>query len=70
MKKSIIYSDWWDKNGDCVSSSTEFSMIDHILVSKYLFDHISQVFVYQNYSEYCGTYNSDHYPLVVDFSFI
>ena len=70
MKKSMIYSDWWDKNGDCVSSSTEFSMIDHILVSKYLFDHISQVFVYQNYSEFCGTYNSDHYPLVVDFSFI
>jgi exonuclease III len=70
MKKSMIYSDWWDKNGDCVSSSTEFSMIDHILVSKYLFDHISQVFVYQNYSEYCGTYNSDHYPVVVDFSFI
>jgi len=70
MKKSMIYSDWWDKNGDCVSSSTEFSMIDHILVSKYLLDHISQVFVYQNYSEFCGTYNSDHYPLVVDFSFI
>jgi exonuclease III len=70
MKKSMIYSDWWDKNGDCVSSSTEFSMIDHILVSKYLFDHISQVFVYQNYTEFCGTYNSDHYPLVVDFSFI
>jgi exonuclease III len=70
MKKSMIYSDWWDKNGDCVSSSTEFSMIDHILVSKYLFDSIENVFVYQNYSEFCGTYNSDHYPLVVDFSFI
>lgn len=70
MKKSMIYSDWWDKNGDCVSSSTEFSMIDHILVSKYLFDNIKNVFVYQNYSEFCGTYNSDHYPLVVDFSFI
>jgi exonuclease III len=70
MKKSMIYSDWWDKNDDCVSSSTEFSMIDHILVSKYLFDSIKNVFVYQNYSEFCGTYNSDHYPLVVDFSFI
>jgi len=70
MEKSMIYSDWWDKNGDCVSSSTEFSMIDHILVSKYLFDRIVNVFVYQKYSEFCGTYNSDHYPLVVDFSFI
>jgi len=67
MEKSNIFSDWWDKNGDCISTSVEFSMIDHILVSKYLYDNIQQVFIYQKYSEYCGTYNSDHYPIVVDF---
>ena len=70
MDKSHIYSDWWDKNGDCISISTEFSMIDHILVSKHLYDNIVQAFVYQKYSEYCGTYNSDHYPVVVDFTLL
>ena len=69
MQKSMIYSDWWDKNGDCISVSTEFSMIDHILVSPYLFEHISNVYVYQEYDEFCGTYNSDHYPLIADFIF-
>jgi exonuclease III len=69
MQKSMIYSDWWDKNGDCKSVSTEFSMIDHILVSPYLFEHISNVYMYQEYAEFCGTYNSDHYPLIVDFIF-
>ena len=67
IEQSGIYSDWWDKNGDCVSVSTEFSMIDHILVSKFLYDNVKQAFVYQKYPEYCGTYNSDHYPVVVDF---
>ena len=68
MPKSMIYSDWWDKNDDCKSVPSEFSMIDHILVSKYLYDHITNVFMYQEYAEFCGTYNSDHYPLVVDFN--
>jgi exonuclease III len=67
MDKSMIYSDWWDQNSDCNSTETEFSMIDHILLSKYLYDNIKQVFMYQKYAEYCGTYNSDHYPVVVDF---
>jgi hypothetical protein len=24
------------------------------------------VYFYHGYSEYCGTYNSDHYPVVID----
>jgi exonuclease III len=61
------FSDWWDKNTDCVSTADEFSMIDYVLVSPFLFDKISSAFVYHGYDEFCGKYDSDHYPLVVDF---
>jgi hypothetical protein len=61
------FSDWWDKNTDCVSTADEFSMIDYVLVTPFLFDKISSAFVYHGYDEFCGKYNSDHYPLVVDF---
>jgi len=63
------YTDWWDSNGNCVSASNEFSMIDHILVSPNLFNHIQSVQFYHEYDEYCGKYNSDHYPIIVDFDF-
>ena len=63
------YSDWYDKNGDCVSSiPTEFSMIDHILVTEALIDKIVNSYIYHGYTEFCETYNSDHYPVVVEFS--
>ena len=62
------YSDWWDSDGNCSTDSPQdYSMIDHVLVSEALVGKISQVFVYHGYPEYCGTYNSDHYPVVVDF---
>ena len=61
------FSDWWDKNTDCVSTADEFSMIDYVLVSPFLFDKIAGAFVYHGYDEFCGKYDSDHYPLVVDF---
>lgn len=61
------FSDWWDQNTDCVSTADEFSMIDHVLVTPFLFDKISAAFFYHGYDEFCGKYNSDHYPLVVDF---
>jgi endonuclease/exonuclease/phosphatase family metal-dependent hydrolase len=61
------FSDWWDQNGDCVSTANEFSMIDHILVTPFLFDKIKSAFVYHGYDEFCGKYDSDHYPVVVDF---
>jgi exonuclease III len=63
------FTDWWDKNKDCKSSPTEFSMIDHILVTPLLKDKIVGQFIYQEYTEYCGTMNSDHYPVVLDFAF-
>ena len=61
------FSDWWDSNTDCVSTANEFSMIDHILVTPFLYDKIVDAFVYHGYDEFCGKYDSDHYPVVVDF---
>lgn len=60
------YTDWWDSNGNCASSMNEFSMIDHILVSPNLFDAIRNVQFYHEYAEYCGKYDSDHYPIIVE----
>jgi exonuclease III len=69
IEQSKRSTDWWDKNGDCLSIPTEFSMIDHVLVSTNLFSKIEGAFIYSEYQEFCGTLNSDHYPVVVDFMF-
>lgn len=62
------YSDWWDSDNNCdTSSQKDFSMIDHILVTDAIRENIVDVFVYHGYSEYCGKYDSDHFPVVVDF---
>ena len=61
------WSDWWDKNGDCEGTINEMTMIDHVLVSPELVDFITNVEIWHEYSEYCGKWNSDHYPVIVDF---
>lgn len=66
IQKNMRYTDWYDKNNDCKSTSSEFSMIDHILVSKNIYSKITNAFIYHGYEEYCGKYNSDHYPIVID----
>ena len=64
------YSDWWDSDDNCNTNSIhDYSMIDHILVSSGLRKHISNVSFYHGYKEFCGKYNSDHYPVIVDFCF-
>ena len=63
------YTDWWDKNDDCSSSLTEMTMIDHFLVTPNLVEKITKVTFPHPYPEVCGTMNSDHYPIVVDFLF-
>ena len=65
------YSEYWDANGDCLVTSNEFSMIDHILLTPNLYNKISNAFAYQVYPHSCTstTYNSDHDPVVVDFEF-
>jgi hypothetical protein len=69
IEKSERYTDWWDKDGSSNSSSDEFTMIDHILVTPNLYNHIVGSFIYHGYQEFSGTYNSDHYPIIVDFEF-
>ena len=65
--KSERYSDWWDNDNNCDTMSRyDYSMIDHILVTKLIKKHIINVFIYHGYKEFCGKYNSDHYPLVLD----
>ena len=63
------YSDWWDSDSNCnTSSQKDLSMIDHVLVTDALRKNIVDVFIYHGYDEYCGKYNSDHYPVVIDFA--
>jgi exonuclease III len=63
------YSDWWDSDSNCNTESVlDYSMIDHILVSPNIQKYITNVFVYHGYAEYCGKYDSDHFPVVVDFA--
>ena len=62
------FSDWWDSDHNCnTASQSDYSMIDHVLVTDAIRHNILDAFIYHGYSEYCGKYNSDHYPVVIDF---
>jgi exonuclease III len=64
------YSDWWDSDSDCnTSSQKDYSMIDHVLVTDAIRYNILNAFIYHEYDEFCGKYNSDHFPVVIDLSF-
>ena len=64
------FSDWWDSDNNCeTSSQKDYSMIDHILVTSKINSKIINAYMYHEYREYCGKWNSDHYPVVVDFAF-
>jgi exonuclease III len=64
------FSDWWDSDNNCeTSSEKDYSMIDHILVTSKINSKIINAFIYHEYREYCGKWNSDHYPVVIDFAF-
>jgi exonuclease III len=66
--KTQRYSDWWDSDNNCnTSSQNDYSMIDHVLMTDYMRKNIVNVFIYHVYNEYCGKYNSDHFPVIVDF---
>ena len=61
------YSDWWDSDNNCNTDSIkDYSMIDHILVTDKIRKNIINAFIYHGYDEFCGKYDSDHYPVVVD----
>ena len=64
------YSDWYDSDDNCnTQSSKDYSMIDHILVTGRIQKYIANVTFYHKYSTNCAAYNSDHYPVIVDFYF-
>lgn len=63
------YTEWYDANENCHVDKIEYSMIDHILVTKNLLTKIEFLQYYHFYREGCGTYQSDHYPIVVRFRF-
>lgn len=68
VTQSERYSDWYDSDDNCnTQSSKDYSMIDHVLVSQGVLNKIDNVFFYHAYPESCVTYNSDHYPVVIDF---
>lgn len=69
VDRSQRYTDWWDPNGDCVATDNEMSMIDHVLMTPNLMDLVQKVTIPHPYPEYCGTYDSDHYPILVDLVF-
>ena len=62
------YTEWYDMNEDCIVNKSEYSMIDHILVTEKLFNSIEYVEFYK-YKEGCKTFNSDHFPIVIRFGF-
>jgi exonuclease III len=70
MKQEERFSDWWDSDSNCdTSSQKDYSMIDHILVTQKIDTKIVDTYIYHGYNEYCGKWNSDHFPVVVDFKF-
>jgi len=69
ISEETRFSDWYDKNSNCVSTTSEFSQLDHILVTSFLYDHLAKVFMYQGYEQSCASLVSDHYPVVADFVF-
>jgi exonuclease III len=68
--KDQRFSDWWDSDNNCnTASQQDYSMIDHVLVTDDIIKNIANVYIYHGYDEYCGKYNSDHYPIVIDLIF-
>jgi exonuclease III len=67
LTKTERYSDWWDSDNNCnTSSQNDVSMIDHILVTDSIKNKIINAFVYHGYNIYCGKIDSDHWPVVID----
>jgi exonuclease III len=67
IAQSERYSDWWDSDNNCnTSSQKDLSMIDHVLVTSNINKKITNAYIYHGYKEYCGKWDSDHWPVVID----
>ena len=70
LDQSERYSEWYDSDNNCdTTSNKDYSMIDHILVTENIKKYIDDVYIYHKYSEFCGKYNSDHYPVILDLKY-
>ena len=68
--KEERFTNWYNSNNNCsIESKYDYAMIDHILVTDKLLSKIQNTFIYHGYKEFCGKMNSDHYPIIVDFTF-
>lgn len=64
------YSDWYNSDNNCnTASQKDYSMIDHVLTTSAIKSKVINAYMYHGYNEYCGKYNSDHFPVVIDLSF-
>jgi exonuclease III len=69
INQSERYSDWWDSDSNCnTTSQKDLSMIDHVLVTYGINKKITNAYIYHGYKEYCGKWDSDHWPVVIDFT--
>jgi endonuclease/exonuclease/phosphatase family metal-dependent hydrolase len=66
VSQASRFTQWWDRDNDCVWEEKEVSMLDHILISKELFQSVQSVHIDNDlYEASCGGFNSDHYPVSV-----
>ncbi|KAJ3162990.1 hypothetical protein HDU88_006483 [Geranomyces variabilis] len=69
MNQTERYTNWYDRNGDCKDSGgDEHVLIDHVLVSDGLKNRLVSTRPIHSYKEYCGTLDSDHWPIVATFN--
>ncbi|KAI9102824.1 Endonuclease/exonuclease/phosphatase [Phlyctochytrium arcticum] len=62
------YSNWYDRNHNCVDDGgDEHVLIDHVLVSKGLKSRLVETYALHSYKQFCGTLNSDHWPIFARF---
>jgi exonuclease III len=69
VSQSERYTEWYDANENCIVDKEDFSTLDHMLMTKRLYDSIIDVNYEHIYQQSCNTFQSDHYPVMVTFEF-
>ncbi|TPX56729.1 hypothetical protein PhCBS80983_g04336 [Powellomyces hirtus] len=68
LNQTERYTNWYDRNGDCKDGGgDEHVLIDHVLVSDGLKNRLVSSAPIHSYNEFCGTTDSDHWPIVAKF---
>ncbi|TMW61011.1 hypothetical protein Poli38472_014472 [Pythium oligandrum] len=65
VNASSRYTEWWDENEDCVFTTAECSVLDHIILSESLESAVTSVKFHNEVPGSCGSFTSDHYPITV-----